>query len=213
MQALTILSKLVYVILAALVLGALFGAYGVLASFVVSDCLSLQTVNWYYSIKKRKVLPTLKDYLDLPEHFSRKPGDVIDLDVRNYEDVSLTSEQIMLFCKGHRIDKATGFRAALCFEELAVNIIQHGFPKCKKNPGIDLRLVYDPEKLVIRLLDNCSAFDVERQIAMAVENGTMNPEGSLGLKILGSMAANIKYVHTLETNNVILSFPIKPKET
>ena len=209
MQTLTLLSKLVYVILAALVLGALFGAYGVLASFLVSDCLSLQTVNWYHKIKKRKVCLKLKDYLDLPANFSHKPGDVIDLDIRDDTDVSLTSEQIMLFCKGHRIDEKTGFRAALCFEELASNIIQHGFPRCRKNPGIDLRLVYDPEKLIIRIQDNCSIFNVERQIAMAVSEGKAYPEEKLGLKILAGMGTNIKYVHTLETNSVILTFPVE----
>lgn len=210
MQLLTILSKLVYVILSAFVLGAAFGAYGILASFLVSDLLSLQTVRWYYSLKNRKVFPNLSDYLDLPAGFRRKPWDVIELDIRNIEDISLTSEQIMMFCKGHKIDRKTGFRAALCFEELAANIIEHGFPRCTKNPGIDLRLVYDPKELIIRMQDNCASFDVERQIAMAVDEGSQKPDEKLGLRIIGAMAANIKYVHTLETNNVILRFPVEP---
>ena len=80
MQMLTVISKLVYVILAAFILGAGFGAYGILASFLVSDLLSLFTVKWYYSIKKHRFYPKFADYLDLPENFRRKPGDVIDLD-------------------------------------------------------------------------------------------------------------------------------------
>ena len=208
MQLLTIASKLVYVIISAFILGALFGPYGILSSFLVSDVLSLLTVRWYHVIRKRKYLPNLEDYLDLPENFRRKPGDVIDLDIRDMEDISLTSEQIMMFCKGHRIDPKTGFRAALCFEELAANIIEHGFPKCRKNPGIDLRLVYDPKELIIRMQDNCAAYNVERQIAMAINDNTLDPDEKLGLRILGGMAANIRYVHTLETNNVILKFPV-----
>ena len=35
---------------------------------------------------------------------------------------------------------------------------------------------------------------VEHQIAMAVSEGKTNPEEKLGLKILGSMGTNIKYV-------------------
>ena len=49
MQFLTIASKLIYVILAAFVLGVTFGVYGILASFLASDCLSLLTPssrNW-----------------------------------------------------------------------------------------------------------------------------------------------------------------------
>ena len=207
MQMLTIMSKLVYVVLAASIMGAAFGAYGILASFLVSDILSLGTVWCFYSIKHRKLIPMLEHFLDLPVSFRRKPGDVIELDVRDLEDISLTSEQIMMFCRGHKIDAKTGYKAALCFEELAANVIQHGFPNCKKNPGIDLRLVYDPKELIIRMQDNCAAYNVERQIAMAVSDGSLAPDEKLGLRILGNMAANIKYVHTLETNNVILTFP------
>ncbi|MBR0152258.1 MAG: hypothetical protein IJM26_00610, partial [Lachnospiraceae bacterium] len=84
----------------------------------------------------------------------------------------------------------------------------HGFPKCKSDPGIDLRVVYEPKELVMRIQDNCPAYNVERQIAMAMNDGTLDPEENLGLRILGGMADDIKYVHSLETNNVILRFPL-----
>ena len=210
MQMLTIISKLVYIVLAAFVLGKLFGAYGILASYLASDALSLLTVWIYYAVKRRKTLPSLEDYLDLPPEHRKGPGDVIDLDVRGIEDVSLIAEQIRLFCRGHGIGDAVGYRASLCFEELSANIIQHGFPKCEKDPGIDLRMVYDPKELIVRIRDNCPAFNVERQIAMAVSDGTLDPEEKLGLKVLGGMASDIRYVHSLEMNNVILRFPLEP---
>ena len=174
MQLLTILSRLVFVIPVAFLLGTLFGAYGILASYFVSDALSLFSVRYFYSFKYRKAFPSLENYLDLPEGFRRKPGDLIDLDVRNLEDISLISEQISLFCKGHRIDAKIGYRASLCFEELASNIVLHGFPKCKKSPGIDLRLVCDEKELVLRMQDNCASFNVERQIAMAISSGSQS---------------------------------------
>ena len=37
---------------------------------------------------------------------------------------------------------------------------------------------------------------------------SLDPDEKLGLRILGGMASNIRYVHTLETNNVILKFPV-----
>lgn len=128
MQLLTFVSSVAYVVVSAFVLGALFGAYGVLACFLVSDFLSLATVWVFYSVKARKLLPTPDDYMDLPADFHRGPGDVISLDVRDMEDVSTVSQQIQLFCKGHQIDRRTGYKAALSFEELSANTIQHGFP-------------------------------------------------------------------------------------
>ena len=209
MQALTFVSSLVYVVGCAFALGALFGAYGIFASYFVSDLLTLATVWVFYCIKTRKLFPTLQDFINLPEGFHRGPGDVIFLDIRDMEDVSLVSEQIQLFCRGHRIDSKIGNRAALCFEELATNTIEYGFPKCKNDPGIDLRVVYDPKELIIRMQDKCPVFDVERQIAMAIDDGSLDPEERLGLKVLGAIASDISYVHSLETNNVILRFPLQ----
>ena len=175
----------------------------------MSDFLSLATVWAYYSIKTRKLLPSKSDYQALPENFQLSPGDVILLDIRDEDDVSLVSEQIQMFCKGHGIDEKSGFEAAVCFEELAANIILYGFPKCKKQPGINLRLVYDTEELILRLQDNCPPFNVGREIVMAIDKGAVDPAEKIGLRILGGMESNIQYVQSLETNNVIICFPIK----
>lgn len=206
MQLLTMCSSLLYVVVSAFVLGTLFGAYGILACFLVSDILCLVTVWALYAARLRKPLPSPDDYLNLPDDFHRGPGDVISLDIRDMEDVSLVALQIGMFCKGHKIDRKTGFAASVCFEELAVNTIQHGFPKCAKDPGMDLRLVYHERELIVRLQDNCPAFDVEKQIALALSEG--DAEEHIGMKIIGGMASNIRYVHSLETNNVILRFPL-----
>ena len=50
----------------------------------------------------------------------------------------------------------------------------------------------------------------ENGFTIYVMSGTEVSE-NLGLKILAGMAPNIKYVHALETNNVIMHFPIKER--
>ena len=124
----------------------------------------------FYAVKCKKILPSPEDYLALPDSLHCKAGDVISLDIRDTEDISLVAEQIQLFCRGHKIDAKTGMKAALCFEELAVNIINFGFPKCKGQPNIDLRMVYSHDELVMRLRDNCPMFDVEHNIAKEIDN-------------------------------------------
>jgi anti-sigma regulatory factor (Ser/Thr protein kinase) len=145
----------------------------------------------------------------LPDSFDLSPGDVISLDIRDKEDVSLVAEQIQLFCMGHKIDVKTGMKAALCFEELAVNIITFGFPKCKRQPGIDLRIVFAKNEMVMRLCDNCPAFDVERYIAQEIDRTEDKTSIRLGLKMISSLAENISYVHSLENNNVIIRFSVR----
>ena len=160
----------------------------------------------YYAVKCKKLFPSCNDYLSLPDSFTISPGDVISLDIRDTKDIYLVSEQIQLFCKGHNIDYETGIKAALCFEELAVNIINYDFPKCRKQPGIDLRIVFAKDEMVLRLRDNCPMFDVERYIAQKIDSAEDTSELRHGLKIISGLADNISYVHSLENNNVIIRF-------
>ena len=204
MQIMLVLYSLIYLVLSASALGILYGAYGVLCARLLCMVLTLLTVWIYYAIKLRKLIPSPTDYLSLPKEFHRSPGDVISLDIRDEQDVSLVAEQIQLFSKGHGVDSKTGMKAALCFEELATNIIGFGFKKCKGEPGIDLRLVYSEDEMVMRLRDNCPMFDVERYIAKEID--ASDGELRLGLKMVSSLSDDIKYVHSLETNNVIISF-------
>ena len=97
MQIMTFLSSIVYTIISAFTLGKLFGAYGVLASDLMRVVLLMLTVWIYYAIVTKKLFPSPDDYLALPDIFDLNPGDVISLDIRDAEDVSLVAEQIQLF--------------------------------------------------------------------------------------------------------------------
>ncbi len=206
-QALIFLSSLLYIVLSAFLLGKAFGAYGVLATNLFAALLTLLTTWMYYAAKSRRPLPSVNDYLTLPDSFELCPGDVISLDIRDEEDISLVAEQIQIFCKGHKADSRTGLKAAVCFEELAINIIRFGFPKCKGQPGIDLRLVYTKDEIIMRLRDNCPMFDVERYIAKKMAASKDAAETGLGLRIIGGLAEDIRYFHSLDNNNVIIRFP------
>ena len=207
MTALIFLSSLLYIVLSAFLLGKAFGAYGVLATDLFAALLTLLTTWMYYAAKSRRPLPSVNDYLTLPDSFELCPGDVISLDIRDEEDISLVAEQIQIFCKGHKADSRTGLKAAVCFEELAINIIRFGFPKCKGQPGIDLRLVYTKDEIIMRLRDNCPMFDVERYIAKKMAASKDAAETGLGLRIIGGLAEDIRYFHSLDNNNVIIRFP------
>ncbi len=133
---------------------------------------------------------------------------MISLDIRSKEDVSLGSEQIMLFCKGHKIDRKTAYYASLCFEELAENIVEHGFPRNKSSdPMIDLRVVITDNTFVMRLRDNCPQFDVTKQfIAANAENA--DPTRNIGIRIISKTASDITYLHAFETNSIIIRFAL-----
>lgn len=205
MNLLVFSSQLVFIILSAFVLGRLFGVYGILSSFVVSDVLSLLAVYVLYQLKFKTPLPN-KELLNLPEEFRLHPGDVISLDIRNMDDVSSASEQIQMFCKGHKYNSKIGLYSSLAFEELAANIIQYGFPmNKKKSPIIDLRVVALDDRLVVRIRDDCPHFDITKRIAEITQDNS-DPASQLGIRITSKIAKNIEYTHAFETNNIIITY-------
>ena len=208
MNLLIFSAQLAFVLLSAFVLGKLFGVYGILACFTVSDALSLLAIVVLYAVKHRRPIPTQRAFLALPEEFNLNPGNVISLDIRNMDDVSLASEQIMLFCKGHKVEHKTAYYASLCFEELAANVVEYGFPSNRSaHPIIDLRVVITENKFVIRMRDDCPYYDVTKQIAVANADDA-DPTQNIGIRIVSSLASDISYMHAFETNNLIISFDL-----
>ena len=211
MNMLIMATQVIFVILAAMILGKIFGSYGILACFTVSDTLTLIAVYIYYLVNSRSIRPTRQDFLNLPDYFYLKPGDVISLDIRGEEDVSLASEQIFLFCKGHKIDRKIAYYASLSFEELSSNIVKYGFPNNNSsNPMIDLRAVIVDNSLVVRLRDNCPKYDITKQIA-AVNEASSDPLHNIGTRIVSKTASDITYLNTFDTNSLILRFSLDSK--
>ena len=206
MNLLIMIAQFAFVLLSSAFLGRLFGVYGILACFAVSDALSLIAILVFYEIRCRKAIPSRRDFLFLPEEFNLNPGDVISLDIRNMDDVTLASEQIMLFCRGYKINRKTAYYAALCFEELAANVIEYGFPKNRSShPVIDLRAVITKNRFVIRMRDNCPKYDVVKQISVANAEDA-DPMRNVGIRIVSNLASDINYMNVFETNSLIISF-------
>lgn len=203
MQMLILFSTLIYVVSSAYFLGVLFGCYGVLACFFLSDLLSLLTVYLYYAIKCHKLLPTPHDYMNLPINFYKTPKAVISMEVSDVKDIPVISKQIEFFCKEHGINEKNGYYAANCFEEIAVKIINHSFSISKKTPGIAFRMVYTEKELVLRLKDNCRYFNIKRYIS------TNWSKKNLEFKIVTKFIQNITYTYSLGTNNIIIRFPLE----
>ena len=212
MNLLIFSTQLVFVLMAAFVLGKMYGSYGILACFTASDALTLIAVYLYYVIMCRKGRPTRRDFLNLPDYFYLNPGDKISLDIRNIDDVSLGAHQIMLFCKGHKIDPTNSYYASLAFEELASNIVLYGFPNNKSEyPIIEMRAVISENNFVLRLRDNCPQYDVTKKIVELNEEDA-DLLNNMGTRIVSQIADDITYLRTFDTNSLIIKFKLDKQQ-
>lgn len=213
MRVLILLSTAVCPILSATILGLLLGTYGVLMCYTVSDLFTLITISVYYAVKSKKVLLSSSDYLNLSADFNISPGDIISLHIRDHEDVSQVSEQIGLFCRGHKFAPEISYHASVCFEEMASNTITHGFPLNKsKTPIIDLRMIYSGDQLVMRLQDNCPKYDLGARLKTIVNISNEERLSNLGTWIVFSLADEIQYIYCYETNVLFMYFNIRSDE-
>ena len=209
MQTLIILGSMVFPISAALILKKFFGIYGLLFCYTAGDFLSLTAVWLYHVFTTKKLFPRANDYLSLPDSFHIKPEDIISLDIRNMDDISVTTEQISLFCKGHHLSPQLCSHVAVCFEEMAANTVKHGFPLNKTYlPIIDLRVTITDGKLVIRMLDNCPQYDAGKRLKALENAGQKEKMSNLGSWLTQNFADDVRYIYSFECNTIIMEFKI-----
>ena len=198
-STLLMLNRLVFPVVSAALLGLLFGARGVLASVTVSDGLTALAVFAAGMIRK-KGLPTADESLMLGAGFDIPPEHIIDLTVRDAEELSLTAWQLQLFCKGHRFDERKAMWASMCLEDLVGAIRAH--PSRRAEP-ISVRVTLDNDgRLIIRTRDSCDPFNVLQY--MRDRAAQADRDSAISTAILDKTTQEVGYLRSINTNVYVL---------
>ena len=140
---------------------------------------------------------TLEDLMAIPVGFGVPADKRIDITVRSMEEVMNVSRQITDFCSEQGIDPRRTFLAGLCMEEMAGNVVTHGFSKDTKQHSADIRVAYKGDEIILRIRDNCRAFNPSEWIKV------MEP-GELGrnvcIQLVWQMASDVSYQNLLGLN-------------
>jgi len=203
----TMFSRLLAVTICAALLVKPFGAKGVIVAFTLGNVLICLGIILYHWIGNKGKFPRMDDYMLLPDAFEVLPQNTIDLTVNNENEVSMLAHQLLLFYKGHKFDEKIAVHAALCVEEVTLNIIRHGFTKVKNPQPIDVRILIVDDELTIRIRDYCPNFDLSKRIALI--QGNTDPNYCPGIKIIAAMTKKVEYVNLMETNTLIMTIPTK----
>ena len=86
--------------------------------------------------------------------------------------------------------------SGICVEEMAGNIVKHGFDG-KKNYGLDVRVVYKDDGLLIRFKDNCRMFN-PKEVAELFEAEDICH--NIGLRMVSKLSKNMMYNNGLGLN-------------
>lgn len=199
-NVLTMNHKFACSVVSAFVMAWLFGINGIWASAFVNEVLVLLIIVIWASVKKGKLAVHADDYLFLPEQFGVADEDKIELSIQKLDQVMNLSKEVSAFCISHGVDKKRTYLLALFIEEMGGNIVEYGFDDGKPH-SIDLRVLYKDDDLILRMRDDCRAFDLRKQVEMCDSEDLVS---NIGIRMVLGLAKDVTYVNTMRTNNLTI---------
>ncbi|MBR4461901.1 MAG: ATP-binding protein [Erysipelotrichaceae bacterium] len=195
-QIVSVLDGLLNITIFASILMKLFGIDGLYWAHVLNGVVVILFMLIYAWFKRGRFPNTIEKMLAFDDEFGVEENDRIDISVSSVNEVVSLSRQIQSFCLAKGIDEKRAYLAALATEEMAGNIIEHGFTKDEKKHTIDIRVVYKNDKILLRLKDDCVAFDPEKRYLLSQDDVTRN----IGIRMIYKIMDDIRYQNILGMN-------------
>ena len=133
----------------------------------------------------------------LDRDFGVRGDCLMEARIASMEEVAQVVKQAEAFCLEHGQSAKVSNHIALCIEEMAGNIIQHGFSADKKKHHLSVRVISKGERWVLRFRDDCRAFDPVHYIP---DEG----KDALGIRLVLAIADEANYTYSLNLNNLTL---------
>ena len=186
----------------ALILRPFFGITGVWLAFPIGQALLCLAIVLLANIRRDSDREGLAARMLLPKDFGVPEADCIERSIHNMDEVVALSVDVGAFCAAHGIGKKESNRLALCIEEMAGNVIEHGFTDGKPH-HLDVRVTVKDGQITLRMRDDCRKFDL-REKAQNWSFDAEYPEKNIGIRMVMHAARDIAYTNTMNTNNLIV---------
>lgn len=164
---------------------------GIRAIFIAYALAELVTIIIIYltpCIKAKHLLFTFEDIFEINKNI--EVSDSINISVKDINEIVKISGEVENFCVAHGVDARRSKMSGLCLEEVAGNVVEHGFTKTKKNKlSIDIYVSVIDDKVILRIRDNAPNFDPRSKLG-EVEN---DPCKNIGIRLVSKIAKQMNY--------------------
>lgn len=194
--------ELLSLVTCAFILGRIWGIEGVFASFAVSQLLVIVSMNLYFYFRRDKRYKGMEAFLDVPEDFGVPPENRLMRTLERPEEVWALAEQAQSFCtdRGLAADKA--YLVSMYIEEMGNIIMIYGFNDGKPH-HLEIRLSLYMDQAILHFRDDCRRFDITERASHWKEDPE-HPETTLGVRMVMSACALMRYDNSMSTNNLIV---------
>ena len=194
-----------FLIICAAVMVNWFGADGVWYAFPVTQVILLIYFALVEIIESRRLDIRRGGFWDkvilLPDSFDVSEKKCMDCSIKTMSEVASLSQEVWHFCEEQGCDERRKFLMSLAIEEMAGNIIEHGFSKDKKPHSIDVRIIHKDDDFIIRIRDDCLIFDPVNQLKLYSDD---EPTHHIGLRMIIGTAKDVRYTSILKSNNLFI---------
>ena len=194
---LSFLDGFVGVVTFSLLLIGKMGLTGVYTANVLNGFIAPVFVLIYSYIYNKHFPKTIDELMSIPKDFGVPVFGRIDIVLHDMDSVMGLSGRLQEFCQERGIDRRRAFFASLFLEEMAGNVIKHGFSADNKKHNVRVCIACRPETLILSLKDDCVPFDIEqRRKMMDQEDVTKN----IGIRLVSGVASEMYYQNILGLN-------------
>ena len=166
------------------------GTHGIGAAFVATEIITLIAA-WIF----RKIKHKNSTFYIVPD---QNPGINFDFSIKStMEEAGAVNRKILEFCKENGVSGNRSNLAAVCAEEMTVNIIKFGG---KTSNWIDINLSLEDDICQLRIRDNGVNFN-------PLEYSYDHEEFDIhGIELVKKISKSMDYIRAIDMNNTIISF-------
>jgi len=169
---------------------------GVYLANVLNGVVVILIIIVYSWICRKKFPVKMDEFMVIPDDFGAPANERMDISVKTIDEVVTIARQVQEFCLGRGVDDRRAHLAGLALEEMAGNIVDHGFTKDNKSHTIDVRVVHKDEDIILRIKDDCVSFDPADRTDIIKDDITRN----IGIRMIFKIAKDVQHQSVLGLN-------------
>lgn len=179
------------------ILAPIFGVMGIWFSIPIGIILTMLLTPLYCIFVWRRLPKNIDEWLFFKPDFGVTKENAMDIRLTTVEEVVRVSQEVQKFCLAHGIDEKTAYNSALCLEEMAGNVVMHGFTKDNKDHTVDIHVIHKNDKILLRIKDDCVPFNPEER---AKQVNPDDPFKGIGIRMVLKIAEEVNYNSLLGLN-------------
>ena len=176
------------------------GINGLYIANILNGVLCAAIITVLAWMEKKRFPRTVEDLMAIPDSFGVGEDRRMDITVRSMEEVVRIAERVQQFCLQKQIDPKRAYFVALCMEEMAGNIISHGFKMDNKKHSADIRLACTEDDIIVCMRDDCVAFNPAEHARILHPNDPNDRLKDFGIRMVYSLAKAMNYQNLLDQN-------------